>query len=235
MIHEDHNQAQREYYRTADQPTILPVESPYVMHHVEMLLSAGNLVNGQRILEVGAGMGRFSRILQARGLKVTACDISEDLIASLQRHSPEIPSYVGDVNSLAKHDNNKYDAVVGFFMLHHLPELSKAFCAMAAMLKPGGRLVFCEPNAWFFPFYLQILLTPRMRWSVDKGVKNMRRGILTPALQQSGFERIEYTHYGFLPPQLFNRNWGMRLDHGLDKIPLPARARAFQIITANHE
>lgn len=232
MITEQHNRRQRDYYRSADQPTILPVESPYVMRHIEKLISHGGLERGAKILEVGAGVGRFSRLLRTRGVDVTASDISPELITVLQQHSPDIPSFVSDVNELPDHHNEKYDAVVGFFMLHHLPDLTRAFQGMAAMLKPGGRMVFCEPNAWFFPFYLQILLTPRMRWSVDKGVMNMRQGVLTPALKSSNFQEITYNHYGFLPPQLYNPGWGKCLDHGIDKMPFPARTRAFQIITA---
>lgn len=235
MNNDQHNSQQRDYYHSADQSTIMPVESPYVLRHIEMLISQGDLHSGQKILEVGAGIGRFSRLLQAKGLDVTASDISPELIASLQQHSPEIPAFVSDVNELSAAQDERYDAVIGFFMLHHLPDLTSAFQGMAAMLKPGGKMIFCEPNAWFFPFYLQILLTPRMRWSVDKGVMNMRQGRLTPALKINGFNHIKYTGYGYLPPQLYNFKAGESLDHALDKLPLPARTNAFQIITAVHE
>lgn len=234
-MNEPHNTKQRTYFYTADQPTILPVETPYVTRHIEQLITCGDLKSNDKILEVGAGIGRFSQLLHARGLDVTASDISPELIASLEQRSPDIPTFVSDVNELPTQHNDRYDAVVGFFMLHHLPDLTAAFKGMAAMLKPGGKIIFCEPNAWFFPFYLQILLTPRMRWSVDKGVMNMRQGILTPSLKNSGFKQIEYAGYGYLPPQLYNFKWGEYLDHGLEKLPLPARTRAFQIIVATHE
>ncbi len=233
MIDKQHNNSQCEYFRSADQPTILPAESPYVKRHIEMLISIGKLRSGEKVLEVGAGVGRFSRLLHARGIDLTASDISPELIASLRERSPGIPTIVSDVNQLPGHHSERYDAVVGLFMLHHLTDLTAAFRAMATMLRPGGKLIFCEPNAWFFPFYLQILLTPRMRWSVDKGVMNMRRGILNPALQNSGFAQIKYYHYGFLPPQLYNRRWAIGLDHGLDRLPIAARTRAFQIVTAS--
>ncbi len=235
MTNEPHNSRQRAYFHTADQPTILPVESAYVMRHLEQLINIGGLKKGDKILEVGAGIGRFSQQLRAKGLDVTASDISPELIASLQQHAPDIPTFVSDVNDLSTQHNDRYDAVIGFFMLHHLPNLTDAFRGMEAMLKPGGKMIFCEPNAWFFPFYLQILLTPRMRWSVDKGVMNMRKGILDPALKASGFNNIEYTGYGYLPPQLYNFKLGQYLDHSLDQLPLPSQTNAFQIITASHE
>ena len=235
MNNDQHNKKQCEYYRSADQATIKPVETAYVLRHIEQLITCGDLKSSDKILEVGAGIGRFSSLLQARGLDVTASDISPELIASLKNHAPQIPAFVADVNELSSHHDKRYDAVIGFFMLHHLSDLRRAFQSMSAMLKPGGKLFFCEPNAWFFPFYLQILLTPGMRWSVDKGVMNMRRGVLSPALKDSGFNHIEYTGYGYLPPQLYNSKLGQLLDHGLDHLPLPAQTNAFQIITASYE
>ena len=114
MITEQHNRRQRAYYRSADHPTILPVESPYVMRHIEKLISRGGLERGAKILEVGAGIGRFSRLLRTRGLDVTASDISPELTTVLQQHSPDIPSFVSDVNELPDHHNEKYDAVFSF-------------------------------------------------------------------------------------------------------------------------
>ena len=230
---EQHNNSQRDYFHSADQPTIMPAESPYVMRHLEMLISNGDLTEGAKILEVGAGVGRFSRLLQSRGFELTASDISPDLIAAFEQQSPDIPAFVSDVNRLPTQHTGQYDAVIGFFMLHHLQDLTASFQSMAAVLKPGGKIIFCEPNAWFFPFYLQILLTPRMRWQVDKRVMNMRCGVLTPSLIECGFTDIQYSGYGFLPPQIYNYSWGMHIDHGLERLPIPAYAKAFQIISAN--
>jgi 2-polyprenyl-3-methyl-5-hydroxy-6-metoxy-1,4-benzoquinol methylase len=235
MNNQHHNNGQRDYFHSADQPTIQPVESPYVLRHRDRLVSCGGLERGQNILEVGAGVGRFSQLLAAQGLVITASDISPELITALKQNLPGIPAFVDDVNDLTTRQDIAYDAVVGFFMLHHLPDLTRAFKSMAARLKPGGKIVFCEPNAWFLPFYLQILLSPRMRWSIDKGVMNMRAGLLTPALRNNGFNNIEYTGYGFLPPRMYNSSWGARLDQNLGKLALPTRAHAFQIITASYE
>lgn len=229
-----HNAAQKDYFQTADHPTILPQVSAYVKRHVDRVLAAAGLQPGARLLEVGAGLGRFSWLLREHGFAVTACDISPELIASLRERYPDIPAFVGDACDLPADEGGGYDAVVGFFMLHHLPDLTATFRSLASQLRPGGRLVFCEPNAWYLPFYAQILLTPGMRWRVDKGVMNMRASVLSPALEAAGLSQINYRHYGFLPPGVYNRDWGRGLDHGLERLPLPARSRAFQIITAQH-
>jgi len=41
--------------------------------------------------------------------------------------------------------DERFDAVIGSSVLHHL-ELDAAMARMAALLKPGGRISFAEPN-----------------------------------------------------------------------------------------
>lgn len=186
MNRESHNRQQQLYFSSADQPSILPKPSSYVKRHLETLIRVSGLKPGDHVLEIGAGMGRFTRELHERGIKVVASDVSDELIDKLKHHSPSISIVVGDVVNLPERINEHFDAIVGFFMLHHLPDLDAAFASMAQLLKPGGVAVFCEPNAYYFPFYLQILLNPRMRWRVDKGVVNMRPGVMFAAMRNAG-------------------------------------------------
>ena len=74
-----------------------------------------------------------------------------------------------------------FDAMVGYFMLHHLPELERYFRGAHRALRPGGRIVFVEPNP-FHPLYpVQIACTPGMRWRAERGIyrltpTGLRRG-----------------------------------------------------------
>lgn len=117
-------------------------------------------------------------------------------------------------------------------MLHHVPDLATAFRHCAAQLKPGGVVAFCEPNAWYLPFYLQVLLTPRMRWSVERGIRHMRPGVLGPALTAAGFRDLSFRYYGLLPPAIYNLAAGRALESAVDALPLPGATRAFVLVTA---
>ena len=223
-----HHDRQREYFESADQPTMLPIESAYARRHFQTLLHVTGLRPGSRVLEVGAGMGRFTRMLDQAGFEAVATDISPGQIASLRASFPHIEAFVADAAALPVPDH-PYDAVVGFFALHHIPDLRAAFTQMAQTVRPGGLVAFCEPSAFYLPFYLQILLSPRMSWSVEKGVCNMRRTVLEPAMSGE-FEGIRLAHYGFFPPFLYNRSVGRRVDELLESLPLPGAAKAFQIV-----
>ena len=211
---EEHNQRQENYFRSADQPTMLPSESPYNRRHFRMLLRSARVHAGSRVLEVGAGMGRFTRMFYEAGYRVVATDLSDGQIRALRARYPNIEASVADAAALPK-PSQPYDAIVGFFALHHLPDLNAAFASFARALKPGGLVAFCEPNAFYVPFYLQILLTPRMQWSVERGTLNMRQRIVAPALVAAGFSNIRFFRYGYFPPALHNRHIGRRTSNGL--------------------
>jgi SAM-dependent methyltransferase len=226
-----HHEGQRAYFQSADQPTMLPTETPYSRRHFAMLGGTAGLRPGSRVLEIGAGMGRFTRLFDASGYEVVASDISAGQIAVLSRDLPHLEAFVADAAALPPPDR-PYDAVVGFFALHHLPDLRRAFRGFADVLNPGGLVAFCEPNALYVPFYLQVLLTPRMRWSVEKGLINMRPSVMIPALAAAGFDNVSFTRYGYFPPFLHNPSLGRRLEAALEALPVPSAARAFQIVTA---
>lgn len=228
---ESHNEQQRKYFRSADQPTMLPSETAYSRRHFRMLTTSAEIGPNSRILEVGAGMGRFTWMFQEAGHEVVGTDISDGQIATLRTHFPTIEAFVADAAELPA-PTRPYDAVVGFFILHHLPDLAAAFKSFARVLRPGGRVAFCEPSAFYFPFYLQILLTPRMRWSVERHTLDMRPGVLEPALTRAGFSSIRFVRYGYFPPQLHNNVVGRSVERGLEALPLPPVTRAFQVVTA---
>ena len=82
----------------------------------------------------------------------------------------------------------RFDAIVGFFALHHMHELERCFRGMARMAKPGGRIVFLEPNAFNPLYYAQIAVTPGMTWQGDKGVAQMRMPVVGGAMTRAGLK-----------------------------------------------
>jgi SAM-dependent methyltransferase len=208
---------------------MLPAETPYIRRHFQTLVRECGFSPGRRVLEIGAGMGRFSRLFGESGIEVVATDISPEQIDELGRRFPSIRAEVAGADNLSA-DLGQFDAVVGFFVLHHLPNLNQACQAFHQRLKPGGVVAFCEPQGLYFPFYLQVLLTPRMRWSVERGIVDMRESVLSPILQEAGFADLAYHYYGHFPPLLYNSATGRSAERILEKLPLPLWARAFQIV-----
>jgi SAM-dependent methyltransferase len=105
-----------------------------------------------RSLEIGAGTGYFSlNLLQAGVVSEATCtDISPGMVAILadnaQRLGLEVRTARADAESLPFSDES-FDLVLGHAVLHHLPNLRRAFAEFHRVLRPGGRIVFAgEPS-----------------------------------------------------------------------------------------
>jgi hypothetical protein len=103
---------------------------------------------------------------------------------------------------------------------------------MARLIKPGGRLVFLEPNPLNPLYYAQILLTPGMTWQGDGGIVRMWPRRVFRAILDAGLERPALARFGFFPPALANRRWGRRLETTLEGVPAWRSFLPFQLFRA---
>jgi SAM-dependent methyltransferase len=105
-----------------------------------------------RSLEIGAGTGYFSLNLLQAGVvgEATCTDISPGMVATLggnaERLGLQVKTARADAESLPFADSS-FDLVLGHAVLHHLPNLRRAFAEFHRVLRPGGRIVFAgEPS-----------------------------------------------------------------------------------------
>jgi SAM-dependent methyltransferase len=103
-------------------------------------------------LEIGAGTGYFSLNLLRQGIlsDVTSTDVSpgmlETLAASAEQLHLDVDTVVCDAENLP-FESNTFDVVFGHAVLHHIPDLERAFSEFRRVLKPGGLVAFCgEPS-----------------------------------------------------------------------------------------
>jgi SAM-dependent methyltransferase len=230
-----HNKYQREYYDGVVKRTMIPTGTPYLQRQVDHLVRVAGLRQGERVLDVGCGMGRYTLILAERGFAVEGLDLSPVLLQRLRVFNGgrfNIPLHSGDVMNPPPELRERFDAIVGFFALHHMHELERCFRGMAQMVKPGGRIVFLEPNAFNPLYYLQIALTPRMTWQGDKGVAQMRMPVVAGAMTRAGLTSPSVERFGFFPPFVANTHVGSELEEVLERVPLWQACLPFQIFRA---
>jgi SAM-dependent methyltransferase len=105
-----------------------------------------------RSLEIGAGTGYFSLNLLQAGVvgDATCTDISPGMVNTLRGNAERLGLSVraarADAESLPFADHS-FDLVLGHAVLHHLPNLRRAFAEFQRVLRPGGRIVFAgEPS-----------------------------------------------------------------------------------------
>lgn len=105
-----------------------------------------------KVLEVSAGTGKDSELilnrLNSQG-QLFCLDISPDMLLNAKKRLVNFPTYTEVVCGTAcdlPFDDNSFDALYCFAGVGHFPDLPKGLKEMARVVKPGGKVVFCEKN-----------------------------------------------------------------------------------------
>jgi SAM-dependent methyltransferase len=124
-----------------------------VLGKVRKLLGRGAADRFESALEIGAGTGYFSLNMMRAGLidALTCTDISTGMLDALHANAQrlgldQVSSVQTGAESLPFADES-FDLVLGHAVLHHLPDLDRAFYEFRRVLRPGGTILFAgEPS-----------------------------------------------------------------------------------------
>jgi ubiquinone/menaquinone biosynthesis C-methylase UbiE len=106
-------------------------------------------------LEIGSGTGYFSLNLVQLGVieRLTATDISPGMLKRLAATAEALG--VDDVSTVSTEAeelpfaDESFDLVFGHAVLHHIPDLDRAFAEFRRVLRPGGMIAFAgEPSRY---------------------------------------------------------------------------------------
>lgn len=107
-----------------------------------------------RSLEIGCGTGYFTLNLLGAGMiaQATCSDISPGMLAKLRANAERLGLDVRaeqvDAERLPFGDRS-FDLVFGHAVLHHIPDLERAFAEFERVLAPGGTVLFAgEPSRY---------------------------------------------------------------------------------------
>jgi SAM-dependent methyltransferase len=147
-------------------------------------------------LEIGSGTGYFSLNLLQLGVveRLTATDISPGMLQRLSTTAEELGLEVETVATEAEElpfADESFDLVFGHAVLHHIPDLDRAFAEFRRVLRPGGVIAFAgEPSRYgdrlaALPKRAGMLLAPAWRGAV----RASRRAV--PEAEQSHGHALE--------------------------------------------
>lgn len=103
---------------------------------------------GARVLEVGAGTGRYSAALAREGMRVTAVELLEPHLAVLRENArglENLEACQGDATDLSRFADDSFDVTLVFGPMYHLYEaedVDRAVDEAIRVTKPGGVLLF---------------------------------------------------------------------------------------------
>jgi SAM-dependent methyltransferase len=127
---------------------------------------------GTPVLDVGCGVGRWSRRLARRGARVTGIDVSPTMVEEARRRAraegleDRCAFAVGNLATLAL--GRRFSLVLAVTVLQHVVEdvdFEAAVTRLAAHLAPGGRMILLEaaPSG-----RAALLETPTLRFRAEE-------------------------------------------------------------------
>jgi SAM-dependent methyltransferase len=97
---------------------------------IEPLLDAAGVRAGDRVLDVGCGLGTLSAAAAARGATVVGADLAAGMLAEARRRHPEVEFVLADAEALPFPDG-AFDVALGAFIVNHLPHPERAAAELA--------------------------------------------------------------------------------------------------------
>jgi hypothetical protein len=146
------------------------IEDPHQRAVVQCVIQQAQLCAGDHIIEIGAGSGRYTRLLLDLGLHVTATEPDDALRAKLEALRSDTCTISSASAGVAPIPEDVV-GVVGFHVLHHLNahtiEALEHTIAQAQTRDTWRGAAFLEPNPLNPLYLLQILASSSMRVSEE--------------------------------------------------------------------
>jgi SAM-dependent methyltransferase len=140
---------------------------------------------GGDVLEIGSGIGNLSRFIIRDAERVMLTDVGTDYLAALRRDLAD-----GDRVQVAYFDlehepppevaARRFDCIVAVNVIEHLRDDVAAVKRLAALLKPGGRLLTYVPAGPFAYGPLDLAVGHYRRYTASSVAELMRSAGLVP-------------------------------------------------------
>jgi ubiquinone/menaquinone biosynthesis C-methylase UbiE len=139
-------------------------------------------LDGENILEVGCGAGRFSQIvLDYTSANLYSLDYSEAVDANFENNGPHnrLTLFQASVYEMPFAENS-FDKVFCFGVLQHTPDVKKTIECLYKVLKPNGELIvdFYPYNGFWTKIHAKYILRPWLKkLSSDKLLSLIKKNI----------------------------------------------------------
>ncbi len=187
------------FYERADEESRLKRSRHGQLEFVTTMAYIHRYVNEHsKVLEVGAGTGRYSIELAKEGMKVTSVELVENNLRILRDRSKDIKnldSFQGDATDLSRFADNSFDAALILGPMYHLyetEEVNRAIDEAIRVTKPGGVLLFAFISVYAIMYanYLQgnWAFGQEENFTNDYQVRHFKEQLFT------GYDVIEFEH-----------------------------------------
>jgi len=156
---------------------------------------------GMKVLEIGCGTGFLTKGIIKKPVRLTAIDISSELIEVARKNIlySNVEFIIKNAYQMTFNDQT-FNAVIGSSVLHHL-SIDLALKEIYRVLTPGGYIAFTEPN----------MMNPQI--ALQKNILALKKALgdspdesaffiwcIRKKLKKNGFTGIDIIPFDFLHP-----------------------------------
>ena len=152
---------------------LTPLRLDYIQQHMN--------IKNSNILDIGCGGGILAEELTDKGAKVTGLDASKKTIQIAKSHAKEQNHSINYLNiSLEDHIKNidhKYDAIVCFELIEHVPDQLKLIQDISSICKQGGKVFLSTINRNIVSFAFAKIMAEYILNIVPEGTHQYKKFI----------------------------------------------------------
>jgi len=155
-------------------------------------------------LEIGCGDGWMLQALREQGWQVVGTERSVES-ALVPAQGRRVPVFVGELDALRP--AARFDAIILFHVLEHMPDPVAVLRNCAALLKPGGMIIVAVPN--WRSWQARCFGTAWFHLDVPRHLNHFSRRALSLAAEQAGLQiartsyvSLEHDPYGWVQSSL---------------------------------
>jgi 2-polyprenyl-3-methyl-5-hydroxy-6-metoxy-1,4-benzoquinol methylase len=174
--------------------------SPTALENRFFLMRLGDL-RGKRILDIGCGLGESSVMFALEGSRVTAADISPEMVEFTARLAKKyhvtLETMVGAAEELAIQPAS-FDIIYTANTIHHLADKEAFLNHIVRWLAPGGLFCSWDPVKYNPLINIYRAMATKVRTEDEAPV-----GIAELKLFKKKFAKVEHHHFWLLSLALF--------------------------------
>jgi 2-polyprenyl-3-methyl-5-hydroxy-6-metoxy-1,4-benzoquinol methylase len=161
---------------------------------VRMAFLHDQVIEGDHVLDVGCGDGRFAASLTGIGASVVGIDVAEEALRRARELDPQLDLRLVPTDGQWELSDASFDVVWAGEVIEHVADTAAWLSEIRRVLRPGGRLLLSTPAHGRLSMLRLALSSRALAEHFDPRGEHLRfytRGTLTELLEDFRFETVE--------------------------------------------